>query len=434
MAILTSLFSGVSGLNANGAALSVIGNNIANVNTVGFKSSRASFADVLSQSLGGAAGTSQIGRGVLLSSVGANFTQGSFETTANGLDLGVDGDGFFLVQDTAGATFYTRAGQFSVNKDGDLVNPEGLALQGYQADANGAIIGTLSGINVSSSTTPPNATQTVRIVSNLDSRETEIPTGFDSTDPTGTSHFSTAISVYDSLGNSHLVTAYFTKVDTGVAGNTWQWSAVSDGSAGSAVMGRGYLGFDTSGTLTTESATPPAGLPAAFSDFDFTGGATQSQAITFNFGTSLAEGGTGLDGTTQFGSTSATIFQNQDGYASGALRSVGVNQEGIVTGLFTNGQTRVLGQVALGIFNSPQGLTRMGRNLYAESSDSGQPITGFPNSAGRGRLLPSSLELSNVDLAEEFIRMITAQRGFQANSRVITTTDSILEELVNLKR
>ncbi|MBI4714829.1 MAG: flagellar hook-basal body complex protein, partial [Nitrospirae bacterium] len=250
----------------------------------------------------------------------------------------------------------------------------------------------------------------------------------------GTSHFSSGVTVYDSLGTGHLSTVYFTKVAEAAGGNTWQWSAVAEGAAGDQIMARGYLGFDNNGALTTESAAAPAGFPAAFTDFDFTGGAAQSQAITFDFGTSIAELGTGLDGTTQFGSSSATIFQSQDGFASGALRSLGINQDGMISGLFTNGQTRTMGQVVLGIFNSPQGLTRMGRNLFAESFDSGQPITGSPNSAGRGRVLANSLELSNVDLAEEFIRMITAQRGFQANSRVITTTDTILEELVNLKR
>jgi flagellar hook protein FlgE len=436
MAILTSLFAGVSGLNANGAALSVIGNNIANVNTVGFKSSSASFADVLSSSMGGASGGSQIGRGVFLSGVSPNFTQGSFESTSNGLDLGIDGSGFFLVNDSAGATFYSRAGEFNINKSGLLVNPEGLRLQGYQADSAGTVAGTIGDINAASTTAPPNATQTVRVVSNLDSRSTAMTTapGFDLTDPVGTSHFSTAVTVYDSLGNGHLATVYFTKVAEAAGGNTWQWSTVAEGASGDAVMARGYLQFDNQGALSTESATPPSGFPTAFSDFDFPGGASQSQAITFDFGTSLANSGTGLDGTTQFGSTSATIFQSQDGYAAGALQSVGIGQDGSISGLFTNGQTRLLGQIVLGLFNNPQGLNRLGRNLFAESFDSGQPIVGAPDAAGRGRVLSSSLELSNVDLAEQFVKMITAQRGFQANSRVITTTDSILEELVNLKR
>lgn len=429
MTILTSLFSGVSGLNANSTDISVIGNNIANMNTVGFKASRTSFADVLSQSLSGGTGTSQIGRGVFLSSVNPIFTQGSFETTSNALDLAIDGDGFFLVEDSSGAVFYTRAGQFSIDKDGNVVNPEGLILQGYQVDSAGNITGTIDDLNLSSSTSPPRATENVEISANLDSSST-IPAAFDVNDPTNTSNFSTAITVYDSLGNGHLTTVYFRKSLETATGNTWEWYAVVDGSeltgGVTAIQAQGTLTFDTTGAMDTVTTTS--------SDFDFSGGATQSQAINFDFGSTLAGGGTGLDGTTQFGSSSATVFLNQDGYASGALEGFSINQEGSITGLFTNGQTRVLGQVALATFNNPEGLTMMGENLYAESFDSGQPIIGAPNTAGRGDVISNSLELSNVDLGEEFINLIIAQRGFQANSRIITTTDEILGELVNLKR
>lgn len=446
MAVLTSLYAGISGINANGAALSVIGNNIANVNTVAFKASRASFADVLSQSLAGSSGRTQIGRGSYLSDVSPIFTQGSLESTSSGLDLGIDGDGFFLARDSAGATYYTRAGQFNINKDGLIANSEGLLLQGYQADSNGSVSGTIDNVNVSSTSTPPKATSSMRITANLDSREPEINTGLDINDLTNTYHFSTSMSVYDSLGNEHLVTVYFTKVYDDMAGSTgnyWQWNAVADGASGAAVMALGYLQFDQTGALVAEDVadmdidpTDPTGLdlPNPFSDFDFTGGVTQNQLITFDFGTGTADGGSGLDGTTQFGSVSSTLFQSQDGYASGSLKSFSINQEGMISGLYTNGQTRLLGQVALGIFNNPHGLTKMGKNLYGESFDSGQPIIGSPNAGGRGRLLSNSLELSNVDLAEEFIKLITAQRGFQANSRVITTTDEMLGELVNLKR
>ncbi|MDZ4384685.1 MAG: flagellar hook-basal body complex protein, partial [Nitrospirota bacterium] len=290
MAVLTSLYSGISGLNANGAALSVIGNNIANVNTVGFKSSRASFADVLSQSLSGTSGRTQIGRGAYLSNVSPMFTQGSLESTASGLDIGIDGDGFFQVRDSAGATYYTRAGEFSISRDGFLVNSEGLFVQGYQADASGAITGTIDNIDVSSTSTPPNVTSTVRVTANLDSRVSALNTGFDVNDIADTSHFSTSLTVYDSLGNEHLVTTYFTKVyeDTaGGTGNYWQWNAVSEGAAGDAVMGLGYLQFDQSGALVAEDIadmdvdpTSPTGLnlPDPMSDFDFTGGVAQSQA------------------------------------------------------------------------------------------------------------------------------------------------------------
>lgn len=448
MAVLTSLYSGISGLNANGAALSVIGNNIANVNTVGFKASRASFADVLNQS----SGDMQIGRGASLSDVSSIFTQGSLEGTSNGLDLGIDGDGFFLVADASGSQFYSRAGQFSIDKEGLVVNNEGLRLQGYQADSAGNVSGNIDNIDISSNTTSPNTTTGIQITANMDSRVSPVAGGFDIDSITDSSHFSTALSVYDSLGNEHLVSVYFTKIyeDTaGETGNYWQWNGVADGVGGTSAMARGYLQFDPTGALVAEDiadmditlndppgVTNPTGVdfPDPISSFNFNGGVTQGQAITFDFGTGTANGGSGLDGTTQFGSASVTLFQTQDGYSSGSLKSLSVNQSGIISGLYTNGQTRTVGQVALGMFNNPQGLIKMGKNLYAESYDSGQVINGAPDEGGRGRLLSSSLELSNVDLAEEFIKLITIQRGFQANSKVITTTDEMLSDLVNLKR
>ncbi|MEK6584316.1 MAG: flagellar hook protein FlgE [Nitrospirota bacterium] len=443
MAILTSLFTGISGLNANGASLSVIGNNIANVNTVGFKASRASFADVLSQSLTGSSGA-QIGRGVFLSDVSTLFSQGSLETTSSGLDFGLDGEGFFIMNDAAGTALYSRAGQFSINKDGYIVNPEGLFLQAYQADSSGTVTDTIGNIDVSSSTAPPNITSTVQLTANLDSGVVPMAAGFDINDVGNSSHFSTSMTVYDSLGNGHLVTSYFTKVyeDTaGGTGNYWQWNAVAAGIAGTDIMARGYLQFDSSGALVAENIADMGinpvtglGLGGVKSDFDFSGGGLQDQAITFDFGTGTADGGSGLDGATQFGSPSSTLFLSQNGYAAGSLKGLSVNQDGIVSGLFTNGQTRTIGQAVVGVFTNPEGMTKMGKSLFAESFDSGQPVIGRPNSGGRGRVLSNTLELSNVDIAEEFIKLITAQRAFQANSRIITTTDSMLEELVNLKR
>lgn len=452
MPILTSLYSGISGLSANGAALSVIGNNIANVNTVGYKASRASFADVLNQSVEGGSGKTQVGRGVYLSDVSQTFTQGSLEATANGLDLGIDGSGFFLLKDTSGSPFYSRAGQFHISKDGLVVNSDGLHLQGYQADSAGEVTGGIEDIDISSNSTSPRTTSGIEITSNLDSRVSPVAAGFDINDTSGTSNFSTSLSVYDSLGNDHIVSTYFTKVyeDTaGQTGNYWQWNAVSDGASGPEVMGTGYLQFDSTGALVADQVadmditltdapgvTNPTGVdfPDPISSFNFTGGVAQNQSISFNFGTGTVSGGSGMDGTTQFGALSSTLFQSQDGYGSGSLQSLSINQGGMISGLYTNGQARVLGQVVLGMFNDTQGLLKMGRNLYAESFDSGQVILGAPDSGGRGKLLSSSLELSNVDLAEEFVKLITVQRGFQANSRIITTTDEMLNELVSLKR
>lgn len=431
MSILTSLFTGVSGLNAHGALLSIIGNNVANVSTAGFKGSRGSFADVLSQSLG-VGGGGQVGRGVFLSGVTSDFSQGTFETTNNVLDLGISGGGFFVVQDTSG-TFYTRAGQFNLDRNGNVVNPQGAILQGFQVDSSGNLTGTINNLNFVTTSSPPNPTTSALISANLDSRVT-IPSAFSVSNPAGTSNFSTAMTVYDSLGNGHLITVYFRKSAQSGTGNTWEWFAVVNSAdngngTGNEVQAQGTLSFNASGALSSESAiTYPTG------GFDFSGGASQNQTIAFDFGTSIAQGGTGLTGTTQFGAASETLFQSQNGFSSGSLRNLSVNQDGVITGLFSNGQTRTLGQVVLATFTAQQGLKRVGENLFSESFDSGPPLLGAPNTDAKGSIFSSSLELSNVDLAEQFVNLITAQRGFQANSRIITTTDEILGELVNLRR
>ncbi len=425
--MLSSLFTGVTGLNANGIAISSIGDNISNVNTVGFKASRMAFSDVLSQ----AQGSSQIGRGVAVADISPLFTQGSFETTTNVLDMAIEGEGFFLLNES-GTTYYSRAGQFSVDRDGYIVNPGGLKLQGYLFSAAGVATGSLGDVNIASLNSAPNQTLNVSVSANLDSSVT-IPAAFSISNPSGTSNFSTSLNVYDSLGNSHVVTTYFRKSAEAPTGNTWQWYAVvganDSGSGLTEVQAQGTLSFDTNGKLSSESAiTYPTG------GFDFSGGAAQNQTVAFNFGTSLAESGTGLDGVTQFGAQSAIIFQNQDGYGAGSLKNISISQNGIITGVFTNGQTRLVAQVAVAKFIAPTDLTKMGNNLYAESYDSGGPVIGSPGSGGLGKVLSNTLEMSNVDLAEEFVKMISAQRGFQANARVITTSDDLLQELVNIKR
>lgn len=427
---LTSLFTAVSGMNANGTALSVISDNVANMNTTGFKASRAAFGDILSQQLG----ESQVGRGVLLTEVAPQFTQGTFENTASVLDMAVDGDGLFVMKDASG-TYYTRAGQFSVDKEGYVVNSGGTKLQGYLYSATGTATSALGDINISSVNSAPNNTLNVTLSANIDSRAT-IPAAFDVTDPNTTSNFSTSVTAYDSLGNGHNVNVYFRKDAEAATGNTWDWYAVvdaADSSSGNTeIQAEGTLGFTNNGFLDTESAIT---YSLASGGFDFNGGAAAGQAIDFDFGTSITtDSGTGRDGTTQYGGESATSFQSQDGYSSGSLKSITISQDGTMTGIFTNGQTRGLAQLALAKFISPTGLTKMGRGLYAESTESGQPVISTPGSSGTGAVLSNTLELSNVDLAEEFVKMILSQRGFQANSRVISTSDELMQELVNLKR
>jgi flagellar hook protein FlgE len=428
--MLTSLFTAISGLSANGTSLSVIGDNIANMNTVGFKGSRVSFADVLA----GEAGSSQVGRGVLISNISPLFTQGSFETTSNALDLSVDGDGFFIVNDGS-ARYYTRAGQFSLDKDGNIVNPDNLVLQGYSADAAGNITGEIGNLTVATSQSPPNTTSNVEMAVNLDGGAA-VPgaaftldgNGDGTSDDPANYNFSTTTTVYDSQGGDHQVTLYFVKT----ADNAWDVHYVHKDPADPTLLvdaGTQSLTFDTNGALIDD------GSGTAIS-FDFGSTVTTPQDITFNYGTGTGEtpAGNGLDGTTQFASDFAVINLSQDGYPAGSLKNLVISEDGVITGVFTNGQSRAIGQVALARFIAPTELTKLGRNLYAESFDSGQSIVGTASTSGLGRVLSNTLELSNVDLAEEFVKMISAQRGFQANSRMITTTDEMLQELVNLKR
>jgi len=319
-----------------------------------------------------------------------------------------------------------------------VVNSSGIVLQGYLYSDTGTATSAMGDINVSSVNSAPNNTENVELSANLDSGATlldAVANPFDVDNPNDTSNFSTSVTAYDSLGNGHNVNVYFRKATEAVTGNTWDWYAVVDAedslSGDTEIQAQGTLGFTNDGFLDTESAItyPLVG------GFDFNGGAAAAQAIDFNFGTSIiTDGGSGRDGTTQYSGESATSFQSQDGYSSGSLKSITISQDGTMTGIFTNGQTRGLAQLALAKFISPTGLTKMGRGLYAESTESGQPVITTPGSSGTGAVLSNTLELSNVDLAEEFVKMILSQRGFQANSRVISTSDELMQELVNLKR
>jgi|Deesub1362A_J573_1020465.scaffolds.fasta_scaffold00118_28 flagellar hook protein FlgE len=427
---LSSLYTGVSGLDAYSQAMSVIGNNIANVNTVGYKASRISFEDILSQSLVGGSGQLQVGRGVQVNSIQRLFSQSSFQTTSSATDLAIDGDGFFIVNHE-GANYYTRAGQFILNAEGLLVNPRGYVLQGWALDSNGDVAGNLQDINLAGISSAPEQTSNIQIYVNLDVNASildPVANPWDPTDPVNTSNFSTTLTVYDALGNGHQVSIYFRKVtDT-----QWDWHAVVDqgelsgGTSGvNQEVAAGTLSF-TDGRLASETTITP------FSVQFF--GTSGPQTVSFDFGESLAEGGTGLDGTTEFAGGSTVRFLSQDGYAQGSLVSIQIDNDGTISGLFSNGKSRPLYRVALARFTSPWGLISTGGNLFMESTQSGPPIIGEAGSSGLGRINSNSLELSNVDLAHEFVEMIKTQQAFQANSRVITTTDQILQELVNLKR
>ncbi len=473
MSLLSSLFSGVTGMTAYGNAMSIIGNNIANVNTSGFKAGRPIFGDILSQSLGA---SSQIGRGVELTKVDTLFQQGSFSSTENITDLAIDGSGFFEVKNANG-TFFTRAGNFHFDAGGYLVNPDGLRLQGSPI-MNGNVTGSVVDVQIESLTGSPkptgNGTNTgngVQISANLDSRSVTPSLAFDPLNASVTSNFSTSITVYDSLGNGHLLNIYFRKDVAGTvtdgsgtaqAVNIWNYFITTDGAditggttGEQTQVGAGKLEFDSSGLLSRVGIQTAAGPPPVYSypatglatfNFDFSGGATQGQTIGFNFGDPLNSGGTdaaaatslanntGRSGITQYGATSAISYQKQDGYTLGSLRNISISQQGVVTGIYTNGQTIDLYQIFLADFKSPSDLLKQGKNLFSQSKDSGEPIVGPPGTSGKGTVVANSLEMSNVDLAAEFVNMITTPRGFTANTRVISTSDAMLTELVNLKR
>lgn len=632
--MLSSFYSGISGLMANNQAITVVGNNIANVNTIAYKGSKASFEDVLYQSILGSAGTSQVGRGTALSCVDGNFAQGSFESTSEATDLAIGGSGFFIVRSPENdRIYYTRAGQFRFDKDGNLTTPAGYILQGKEIDrtvvppsaagvnkdvivspepsapkattqigmavnllsnapckatvkdlsagiiskvelssgkyaragnyeakitkrqashtgTNAVDFGTsgltdkiiingqsidVSGISTMaalatkintnmtatntkvtaaattdgkltlSATTPgvditidtsqisggdigwtaediaskelyganlaltvttlldgveqpdysktftnnilttggtiTNFSDTTGVSSGLDitygaitsdsSTQTFNISGFtgktesSTYNPTTTSNYSSAITVYDSLGLPHVVTIYFRKSHEEGTDQVWEWHAHL-GSADSAtgeetIVKSGYLVFNTSGVLTSGGDPIPI-------DFTFAQQAAPQQIYLVMGSTS------GGGSSTQYPIASTTNYQAQDGYPPGVLMEVTVNQDGVMSGHYSNGQILDLYQIVLADFNNPRALSREGGNLYAETLETGKPKTGMPGEGALGKINPNSLEQSNVDLASEFVKLIVAQRGFQANSRVITTTDEILQELMNLKR
>ncbi len=436
MGVLSSLFTAISGITAFGEAISVTSNNLANVGTTAFKSSRASFGDLVKSSLGGFQGNKDVGTGTFLTGVQSVFTQGSLQPTSVPTDLSIGGDGFFVVQDPAGATAYTRSGQFRPNDSGQLVNPEGFVLQGFLADVTGNITGAAGPINLTSVSASPKPTTKVTIDASLDSKSPVKV--FAIADPAATSNFSTSIQTFDSLGVGHLMTSYFTKT---AAANVWDLNVVAaavevnvaaPSGQTNEVVARGTLTFDTAGALFDESAITYFNTGATGIDFI---GSAPNQVMAFDLGTNInTELGTGLDGTRQFGVESSVQSQSQDGFGAGTLLGLTIQEDGVVSGQFSNGRIQALGQVQLARFNDPTGLRSIGNNAFIETLNSGQPIVGTPSTSGLGRAISSTLELSNVDIGKEFIDMITAQRAFQANSRVITTADEMLLELVNLKR
>jgi flagellar hook protein FlgE len=406
-----SFQQGLTGLNAASKSLDVIGNNVANASTVGFKQSQAQFADVYANSLTGAGG-SQIGIGVKVADVAQQFTQGNVTASDNPLDIAINGGGFFRLDDN-GTITYTRNGQFQLDKSGYIVNTNGSRLTGYVADSNGVLsTGAPAELNINAADLTPRVTTEVAAVLNLDSREAPLPAaGFNLNDPT-TYHDATSVSVYDSLGNPHTLQTYFVKT----ASNSWSVFASNDGAA----IGAGPVGalnFLGDGSIDTATTTLPISVPLAV-----VSGATSPFPVAVDF-----------TGTTQFGSNFGVNTLDQDGFASGRLAGFTTAADGTIVGRYTNGQSATLGQVVLANFTNPNGLQPLGNNAWAETADSGPPLVGTPNTGGLGVLQSSAVEDSNVDLTEELVNMITAQRAYQANAQTIKTQDQVLQTLVNLR-
>ncbi|MEM1029383.1 MAG: flagellar hook protein FlgE [Myxococcota bacterium] len=429
MSVNKSMNTGISGLKAQEQALGVVSDNIANVNTVGFKASRALFEDVL-----GSTSNTEAGSGARLTRIQQIFTQGSLQNTGVTTDLALSGDGFFVVRGTVDGQegqFYSRAGQFNF-REGNLVNADGLRVQGYAAAPDGGFVTTLSDIEVTASALSPNPTAGIELTANLDANATAPAAPFDIADPGGTSNFSTSITVFDAQGNAQTLDVYFVKTanpnewDVRIVGESDAVSAPAPATPGDPLveLASGTVTFDGEGRLQT--ATP---LTA-----NVTFGNATPQSIELDLGDPTATGGTGQLGVTQYGAPSSVASQSQDGFASGDLVGVDIAADGTVSGLYSNGESLALAQLAVAKFQSNDGLARRGSNVWAESRDSGAPAIGPAGAGGRAAVVSGAVEQSTVDLTSQFVDMITYQRAFSANARTITTADEMLTEVVNLKR
>ena len=429
MSVLSSMWTGVSGMQAQGQSLGVVADNIANSNTAGFKASRAEFSDIMSRNLKGIDGGNQIGRGTRVAAVNPLMSQGNLDSTERATDLAVNGDGFFQVKGHTGVS-YTRDGSFHFDKDGYLITNSKHRVQGFQANEKGELENRIGDIKFPQVLINAKGTDEVKLELNLDSRNEADSKVFDAKDPFKTSHYSTSVEIYDSQGNKHLLNMFFTKGQD----RTWTYRGLVDGKEveGGAPEGQqmaqvveGKLTFTEDGRLNSQEVTNSA--------FNFKGGAKQDQQVKFNFGGDLATGGKG-DGTKQFGKDSDVMKWSQDGFAAGMVTSLSFNDEGVLTASYTNGHVKDLGQIVLSKFENPEALTKIGGNLFKQSRDSGEASTGAPRLSGRGSLMAKSLERSTVDLASEFVNMITNQRAFQANAKTITTSDELMNEVIQLKR
>ena len=463
--MMRSLYSGVSGMQNHQTRLDVIGNNVANVNTTGFKRGRVNFQDMISQQLSGAArpttevggvNPKEVGLGVMTASIDTIFTQGNLQSTGVSTDVAIQGNGFFILKNGE-ESFYTRAGAFGLDSEGTLVNPaNGMRVQGWMAEElNGEMVlntaGSTEDIIIPVGTKDPaKATQNVNFACNLNKNTPEILEGASPADiAKGT--WATEQKIYDSFGNQHMLSVSFTRV----VGNPNQWEVTvnvnPDGETTTETrVGLGttdgtentfLVNFDNNGTLLSvmDSAgnmTNPEGEVILQTSFNVPGanpdenGNPYRQNLNINLGTIGSQKNT----ITQSASQSSTKAFYQDGYTMGYLDNFKIDSTGTITGVYSNGTNRIIGQLALASFTNQGGLEKAGENTYVESNNSGMANIGVSGIAGKGSLLAGSLEMSNVDLTEQFTDMIVTQRGFQASSKTITTADTLLETVMNLKR
>lgn len=495
MSLTASMWTGVSGLKGHGQKMGVIGNNIANVSTVGFKGSRMHFEDFMSQSVSVANGVGQVGRGVAVGAILGDFSQGALESTNEATDVAITGNGFFTVSPPGEEiNYYTRAGNFRFDKDGFLVDPHGYRVQGWEIERRGvdALIGQINleqgrqvnikgvpgDIRLENFQSPPEASTNVSMILNLDSKSISRSGAGDLWDiwagdeeipmPDGTYSYQSTLRVYDANGSGHNLTIFFDPLEEAVppadGSRTWQFIVTippgEDKLGGdppvqaSGLIMQGTLVFNAAGNLismTHDSQYAPGapnpdptdqysqnGYPLAYVDFLGTG---EAMPLEINFGIRALSNTPAVDGwrpdalsTTSYASPSTTLYQSQDGYAAGFLQNISISREGVLTGRYSNGQVLELFALTLSDFNNVWGLRREGGNLFAETRESGPALTGIAGTGRLGTVASNALELSNVDLATEFVKMISTQKGFQANSKTITTTDIMLDEVIRMKR
>ena len=466
--MMRSLFSGVSGLQNHQTRMDVIGNNIANINTTGFKRNRVNFQDILYQQLQGAARPTaeiggvnprEVGLGMSVASIDTVHTQGSLQTTGIGTDLAISGNGFFVL-DNAGQQLFTRAGAFSVDAAGYMVNPaNGMSVQGWMAEEIGGIeildvsqpIGDIT-IPIGGRD-PARATTIVNFASNLDRR---IPELVDPTDPLQVlqSTWNTQINIYDAFGERHILQVQFTRVPVGedVLPNTWNAAVTvlaADGSETDTTVAFGAADPDAEGAFTVnfannglllsavdgaDVASPEEGPVQMVVSFDVPGTYEDGAPIRQEFILDLGSVGSYDRAITQFAHASTSRAVEQDGRTMGYLDNFQIDRRGVITGVFSNGSARELGQVAMASFTNQGGLEKTGDTTFRESNNSGLANIGTASTMGRGTIVSGALEMSNVDMADQFTDMIITQRGFQANSRTIQTADQLLQEVLTLKR